>query len=75
MISTRNKGKEFKNISDRDVSQFKTTIVNSPLLKSVEVFPTAGIANIKRDKRCGILKQMSSINISNRRPPLSQTHI
>ena len=56
----RNKGKEFKDISDRDLRQLKRTMVNHPLLTSDEAFAMAcaGIANIKRDKRCTILKQM-----------------
>ena len=69
----RNKGKEFKDISDRDLRQLKRTMVNHPLLTSDEAFAMAGITNIKRDKRCRILKQMGSIKKSSRRPPLSQT--
>ena len=43
------KGKNLKNISDRDVRQLSTTIINNPLLTNGEVFTIAGIANIKRD--------------------------
>ena len=70
----RNKGKGFKDISDRDVRQLKRTMVNHPLLTSGQLLSMAGIDNIKRDKRCRILKQMGSIKKSNRRPPLTQTH-
>ena len=49
-------------------------MVNHPLLTSGQLFSMAGIDNIKRDKRCRILKQMGSIKKSNRRPPLTQTH-
>ena len=55
----RNKRKKFKSILDQDVRQFKTAMLNSPLLTSVEAFTIAGIAKIKQDKRCRILKQMS----------------
>ena len=50
-------------------------MVNHLLLTSDEVFAMAGIANIKQDKRCRILKQMGSIiEKSSQRPPLSQSH-
>ena len=37
----RNKGKGFKDISDRDLRQLKRTMVNHPLLTSDEVFAMA----------------------------------
>ena len=69
----RDKGKGFKDVSDRGVRQLKTIMVNNPLLTSGEVFTIARIANMKQNKRCRILKQMGCINKSNRRPPSSQT--
>ena len=53
----RNKGKGFEDISDRDVRQFKTTIVNNLSLTNGKLFTMAGITNIKRDKR--IIKQIN----------------
>ena len=59
-LQTKTKLREriFKNVSDRDIRQLRTTIVNQPLLTNWEVFTMVGIASIKRDKRCKILKQI-----------------
>ena len=39
----RSKEKGFKDISDRETRQLKTTAANNPLLTSEEVFMTAGV--------------------------------
>ena len=54
----RNKREGFMDISDQDVRQLKTTMVNNPLLMSGEVFTMPEIASIKQCEGCRILKQI-----------------
>ena len=77
ITQTRKKrsGKGFKNTSPRDMRALKRIISKNPLRSSQQVFEMAGIDGVKRDKRCRILHQISSVKKSSRQPPISSANI
>lgn len=71
----RTKGKGFKNVTQRDLRKLKQTLVKNPLLTSKEIFHQAGMEEVRRDKRCRMLKTLGKVKKASSRPPLNQLHI
>ena len=63
----RRKGKGFKHITERNIRQLMRIQSNYPLLTSAAVFDKACLTNIKRDKRCRILRTLGNVRKSSRR--------
>jgi hypothetical protein len=70
----RSKGKGFQNVNDRDERKLKQVMVKNPLMSSSDVFEEAGMAGVKRDKRCRILRSLATVKKSVSRPPLNNSH-
>ncbi|CAI9717733.1 Hypothetical predicted protein [Octopus vulgaris] len=54
-------GKRFKNLSMRDKFQLKRIVAKNPLLGSDKLFNIAGIVEVKRVKRCSILRDIGFV--------------
>ena len=72
---SRTTGNGFKNLSARDKRQLKRAVAETPLLTSAQVFEKAGIGGVKRDKRCRILRELTSVKKSSRQPRISDANI
>ena len=70
----RSKGWGFKHVTEWNKRQLKQILSNHPLLTSAAVFDKACLTNIKRDKRCRILRTFGYVRKSCRRRPLTQIH-
>ena len=68
-------GKGFKDTSPRDLRRLKQIVHKNPLRSSRQIFEMAGIDNVKRDKRCRILRKVSSVKKSSSQPPISSVNM